>query len=180
MIFFLLFFTSFSFAEDRIVKIYNNNGIKEWWATAFFISEDKLLTAAHTFNTEFKGIYQYILVNENKITVEILKIDFEADIAIFKYSGKNSSYFEIKKEYPKKHEMVDSIGFKKKEKILSTIHEEIKKIKKDIIECEPDGIKGMSGCPLVDVDGKVVGMFINGNEKTSYFISGIILLNFLK
>ena len=155
--------------SDKIFKLYTNNGKDEYCATAFFVSETRVLTAAHTF--KHKTFNHFILRNGKFISIKMVKIDKHADIAVLECSveDKNNSFFELNTALPDEGSQVGAIGFKMEDKFLTDLKETVVSIG-ERIDCRPDGVDGMSGCPLVDSSGRAIGMLVTGWGGTSHSV----------
>ncbi len=171
-----LFTTSFAVESDKIFKIFTNDGQKEYCATAFFISETRVLTA-HTFNHHTDR--HFLMINGKLITARLVKIDKHADIAVLESEQKNATFFILSDTLPSKGEQVNALGFMHEDRFLTDLPEMVKSAKDDDIKCTPDGVNGMSGCPLVDSSGKVVGMLVRGYGSNSHSIPSHTLKAFV-
>ncbi len=117
-------------------------------ATAFYISPTKLLTAAHTFKGDMAT--PMTLVRDGKIvTCALIKIDTDKDIAVLETTEPNADFLTLDKYGTLTTIGIDQNGKVVKSTVNSTRH------KTDNV-CSP----GMSGCPILNGDGKVVGMGI--------------------
>ncbi len=170
-----LFLTLGSFAaEPEIQKVFKffvdeNNGKKTWTASAFYISETQLLTAAHTLR--HGTIDPRIMMNGKLVQARIVKIDFENDVALLE-SVKNADHFILASNgkvrligfVADKKEISINIGFQKK------------------IEASANCFKGMSGCPLVNDSNVVIGMGIqrDGDNHPCFAVPSDTLLRFLE
>ncbi len=173
----VLSFSAYAVESDKIFKMYSNNGKDEWCATAFFVSETRLLTAAHTFK---KGGHRHVIIKEGRtIVLKLVKIDYKADIAVLESSEKNATFYEFSSATPAKGEQVSAIGFCQSDVFLTDLKETVKSVGNKI-DCKPDGVNGMSGCPLVDSNGKVVGMLVSGWGGTSHSITAVTLKAFVE
>jgi S1-C subfamily serine protease len=169
--------SAFAIESDKIFKMYSNNGKDEWCATAFFYTETRLLTAAHTFK---KGGTRHVIIKEGRtVVVKLIKIDYKADIAVLECSEKNATCFEFSTAIPSKGEQVSALGFCQSDHFLTDLKETVKSVGKKI-DCKPDGVDGMSGCPLVDSSGKVVGMLVSGWGGTSHSVKAETLKAFIE
>ncbi len=154
-------------ADPDVFQLTTGNGKKEYTATAFYVSETQLLTAAHTF--------KYGLVNTRIekagrfIPVRVLKIDFKADIALLECSDKGSPL-------PIATGGVRIYGFPGNDNKLRQTDGIMTQI-----EASAHCYKGMSGGPLV-TGGVVVGMGVarDGDRYPCFAVPADALLKFMQ
>ncbi len=80
--------TSSLFGAEALVKVYTSTERDSWSATAFAVSPDLLVTAAHTFeHTAKKNMGQtFVLHNGAREPARIVKIDYALDVCVLKTS----------------------------------------------------------------------------------------------
>ncbi len=172
-----LSFSAYAIESDKIFKLFTNDGKNEYCATAFFVSETRVLTAAHTFG--HKTTKHFILRNDKLVPMRLIKIDKHTDIAVLECDEKNAAFYEFSPAPPSKGEQVDAIGFVMNDRFLTDLKETVKSVGNKI-DCKPDGTDGMSGCPLVNSGGQVVGMLVSGWGGTSHSITAATLKAFVE
>lgn len=166
---------------DRLDFIERNDKYRSI-GTAFFINDEELMTAAHVFNLEFFSLLQnfYIRGTDEKVyPVNMIK----------RYSTLRDMAVFTLKDYPEKKHILDfssnvdigdtvfSVGNAQGEGIAYragqvasfTLEREYGKWK-DIRFTSPAS-PGNSGGPLLNLNGKVVGLIVKKNESENYNIS---------
>lgn len=148
-------------------KFVVNNGKQEWAATAFYISQTQLLTAAHTCA---HGQNTFI-VRDGKITrVRIAKVDYKADIALLDCDVACADPYVLTR-----HGTIKIDGFPGGKPLTTT--GVVKQI--EVTAALP---AGMSGSPLVDEGGNVIGMGVmrDGKKHPCYAVPSDALLKFIE
>ncbi len=149
LVFLAFFWISISSAEEsaKVVKMVTGDGQHEWQATAFYISPTELLTAAHTFRNHTS--IHLIVKDGRTIPCTIKKIDFERDICLLECSEKSEAFYPLLR-----HGKVTAVGYEDQHRAQTESPGQTASQFKINLRCVP----GMSGCPLVDEGGYVIGM----------------------
>ncbi len=141
---------------QKVFKFSTSDNKLVWSATAFYISPTRLLTAAHTLS--HKTWEHYIKKDGIKISVKVVKIDYQADIALLESDVQNADFFVLLQTNP-----VTAIGFEHDSEVLSErkggAGESRELITNNVM------VEGMSGCPIVTASGVVIGMGVRGNGR---------------
>ncbi|MDR2941376.1 MAG: serine protease [Treponema sp.] len=156
--------------------------------TAFAVSKTELVTAFHVINLGYESMVfsKYYIRDSNGNVYEIDKItggSNEKDYLIFTVKGKTfDAFFEFEKKY-KTSDTVFSIGNALGEGvvvrnglILGTIPEEDSG-RWNLLKSSADGNPGNSGGPLVNQDGKVVGVVSSLKENILYSVPSDVILD---
>lgn len=151
-------------AELKTFKLYTNDGAKEWIATAFVVSSNTLLSAAHPFKKTAKTSRHFILRGGKFEVLRLLKIDFDKDIAVLESDSPfNASYsFAPNSKEPG---VVTALGFPWQSRELKAISGRWKKSSK-WLDTDRGILDGMSGCPMLNAAGDVIGMGCKGDDTT--------------
>ncbi len=150
--------------------IVRGTGNTEWHATAFFVGPTTLMTAAHTFA---KANQPVIVKNGREVVCRIAKIDKKIDICLLECDEVNE-YYSITTA-PR------VIGFPFK--MASETHTAVTDSSRLYFRAR--FVPGMSGGPLVDQAGFVIGMGVEHNmlknkESSCKAIPASVLAEFLK
>lgn len=136
------------------VRVFGRNN--DWTATAFFISETKLLTAAHTFGKGYKRVV--IFVDDKEVECKVIKKDSDEDV--------DACLLEtIDYKSPKFCTLSDGVkvmGYPgEHSKPITTTGGKLEKLRTDNTL-----LPGMSGAPLM-VGNLVIGMGVASDGRTS-------------
>lgn len=158
-------------SDSRVVKLVTRKDWKQQWtATAFFVSENRLLTAAHTFKNSND---QWIVIDGKEIRCKVVKIDFKKDIAVLESDARASAFYRLSskvfvKGFPLGGDLVKSGGFIDDKRVHSKAY----------------FANGMSGGPVENESGEVIGMGVQGDSESGSdacrFIPASALAEFLK
>lgn len=170
-LFLLTIITSVFSAEDpNIAKIYASNGRdKTFCATAFFVSPNRLITAAHTFGSGMSN--SWIKKGGANIAVTVIHCDHERDICLVETIGyTNPSWFTLQR-----NGVVTLKGFRYENPAQSD--ESVRKDER--LSTYNEIIDGESGGPLVNESGQVIGMGIMSHKRTCISVSSDTIAKFL-
>ncbi len=134
---------------QKAFKVVTRNARTTWFATAFFVSKNRLLTAAHTFE---KSRDPYIQKDGREIRCRIVKIDFGKDIAVLECEEENADHYRL----VSKVKVVGAAGG-------GDVVEHDGRIDLKYIHAKVYFVKGMSGGPLINEYGDVEGMGVKGD-----------------
>lgn len=164
----------------KVFKFFSNNGHQEWTATAFAVSEHRLLTAAHTFGfTTRKGYGKHFILRDGRFEeVTIVSIDYGKDVCVLQNERSCASWYELAPD-SKHGGVIAAEGFAGDARTSSVTTGNWKKSSKRL---DTDGgiRSGMSGCPMTDSQGRVVGMGVNGDDQKTHAVTVETLKEFLK
>lgn len=143
------------FAEDakpeaqKVFKIITRKGHESWFATAFYISPTRMLTAAHTFK---KSADPFIVKDGREIHCRIIKIDFDKDIALVESEEACDAFYRLVAKmrvvgFPYGNPIVNPQGQVDSKRIHLRVY----------------FVPGMSGAPVVNEYGDVEGMGVQGD-----------------
>lgn len=134
---------------QKVFKILTKKGNERWFATAFFISPNRLLTAAHTFK---KSADPFIVMGDHEVHCKIIKIDFNKDIALVESDEGCESFYRLVGT-------MRVIGFP----FGRALESPEGKVDSKRIHLHVFFVPGMSGAPLVNEYGDVEGMGVQGD-----------------
>lgn len=155
---------------EKTVKFYANNGTKEWCATAFFVTPTQLLTAAHTLAHTSKNVF---ILRHGKIErVRVVKVDYNLDAALVECDVPNAEHYALSD-----NGVVKAVGYAHEERALTTNPGIVTQVEASALL-----VDGMSGCPLVNSSGVVVGMGVSGDERKHpcYAVPSDALVKFMQ
>lgn len=154
---------------NKVVKIFTSSARKSYCATAFYISDNQLLTAAHTFG---KGsLNPRILKDGVIIHVRLIKIDYNADIALIETDVINTDHYVLCS-----NGKITAVGFPGDDRKVNLSAGRMIQLQSD--NALP---AGMSGSPMVNESGVVVGMAIQSDDgrRQCFCVPSDTLLKFL-
>lgn len=137
---------------QRIVHVLTNNGKSEWMATGFFVSDTWVMTAAHTFREGH--LNAFLTINGQNTRVKIVRLDFDKDMCLLESPVPNATFFAIQQ-----NRTLRAVGFTDEQLHDVPGHSEAK----ELVTTNPIK-RGMSGCPLINETGEVVGMGVRDNS----------------
>ncbi len=154
-----------------IFKFLTNDGRKEFSGTAFFISETRLLTAGHMFTHGTS--HHFIRKGGRNIPARLIKLDTKLDVALIEVDEKNADHLTLLRTNP-----IMAIGFIADDETVS-----MKPGVQPVDDVFTNNIMkpGMSGCPLINAMGLVIGMGVRGNDKDKcHSVPADVLINFVE
>lgn len=144
---------------------------RRWMATAFYISPNRLLTAAHTFKHGDRD--QWIEKGGRDVHCKVIKIDYKLDLVLLETDETCDSFYRLVSN-------IKIIGFP----FGNEKEEPVGKIDTKRIHLRCYFVPGMSGGPLVNEYGDVEGMGVEnegpGEERFCRAIPASVLVDFIK
>lgn len=174
--------------RDRAVWIIDNNSTIEQ-GSAFFLEGIGLLTAAHcVLNTNEVDVY-HPSKPANKFVARVRKISEARDLALLEHDIPATEYYELRrsKRVVARRDQLTAIGYPgygpgdRINERIGSVSSLTTKNARELIEVTQLLTPGMSGGPLVDGDGGVVGIVHKGGpgEGRNFAINIRMLDGFL-
>ncbi len=165
---------SLTMAEDKpdtqkVFRLITRKGDREYTATAFFISPNRLLTAAHTFRHGTKDFF--IDRGGREVYCKVLRVDFDKDIALLECAEACESHYRLVST-------IKVVGFPGNNTVAEEApgHIDLKHIHAHV-----HFVPGMSGGPLVNEYGDVEGMGVeNNSDYDCKAVPASVLAEFVK
>lgn len=123
--------------------------------TAFFISPTQLLTAAHVFAKQPETGARLTL-NGKLVAARVVKFDSKQDIAVLEVDEANADFLVLAK-----YGTLTTVGFNERGQVVRDRVAQARDKSENV--CAP----GMSGGPVLNEDGQVVGMIIKHDFASS-------------
>lgn len=160
---------------QNVFKLVSVDGAQRCRGTAFFVSDDLLLTAAH--NLRDAATTRYILRNGKQVAISIVKVDFKLDVAVIRCAEKNPTHYTLAV-----HGGTTVIGFLGHDTTATITTSSLAQLL-----TKNKCLEGMSGCPVVNEAGNVVGMGIRRDSNdmetwssSCYAVPSDVMLEFMQ
>ncbi len=160
--------------EQAIYPIVVRGEKNSYNATAFFIGPTKIVTAAHTFK-KAKSENTFILKDGQKIPCTVLSIDTKVDCAILECSQPNATFLTLYDPVFHNSGWVENDSTRSFETDQSDGIQSLDNKVRTNNTCKP----GMSGCPMQDDQGRVVGMCVATDwldKQTCFFVPARLII----
>jgi S1-C subfamily serine protease len=174
--------------EDRVANsLYRITGSAEvetmfgtrrinYSCTGFQVAPKKIMTAAHCVGDDMKA---------DGIPVKVISGDKYFDLALLE-GPSDRPILQFREREVQRWEMLKSLGYGYGWNRLTVLDNKVILTRYKVVEDGPVGIVvqggyigGMSGGPLVDLDGKVVGVVQRSNSQIGYSVGATIIKAFL-
>ncbi len=139
---------------QKVFKLVAKKGHETRTSTAFFVAPNQLLTANHAV----KDMAELWLEKDGRsVAVRVVKCDGKADIALLECEEVNT-YYQI--------ESLKVIGFPKGGALSASVAT----ASDEKLRLKADSTPGMSGGPVVNASGEVVGMIVQHGSGNNYSV----------
>ncbi len=173
----LFLFSASLFSAEPLVKVCSVGGGMTYSATAFAVESGVLVTAAHTFEKTVKNGRHFVWRNGVKEPVLILKIDFSQDICVLKTESVNDTCYILAAGAP--GDAVTITGFSGNERTVTTKNGLCTK-KKKYLETDFSSAKGVSGGPIFNASGAVIGMCVQSDDNKTKCVPAEKIMTFIQ